>query len=187
MKLLTIIGWGAGALAAAVTGIWFGIYNIAANEKHWGATTQVLEIVRERSVYARSKGLSPPILLESPQRIAKGAINYAAMCAQCHLAPGMEATELNLGLYPSPPRFFDSEHLEHQPSATFWVIKNGIKLTGMPAWGDFHSDSQIWDLVAFIRKLPDMSKEEYARLAKVTERNPEDTNHALDENSQHEH
>lgn len=186
MKLFTIIGLGAGVLVAASSGIWFGIYNIAATEKHWGVTTQALELVRERSVYARSKGIEPP-LLESPQRIAKGAVNYAAMCAQCHLAPGMEATELNLGLYPTPPPFFESEHIQHQPSANFWVIKNGIKLTGMPAWGAFHSDSQIWDLVAFIRKLPGMSKEEYAKLANAAEHSHEDTGHTQSNTGLHPH
>ncbi|WP_457668832.1 c-type cytochrome [Thiolapillus sp.] len=150
-------------LAAAGIFIWSGVFNVAANEKHWGITTQVLETVRERSIHVRSKDIAVPSL-EEPGMLSRGARNYSAMCAQCHLAPGMKETELSLGLYPAPPAFYRTKHGIHDPAATFWTIRNGLKLTGMPAWGAFHTDQQIWELVAFLSKVEGMSEEEYRAL-----------------------
>lgn len=162
-KLKILIGLAVGGLLAALLFVWLGVFNVAATEKHWGITTQILETVRERSIAVRAQSIDvPPLGL--PEQVRRGAKNYAAMCAQCHLAPGMEPTELNLGLYPTPPRFFEAEHSPHDPAATFWTIKNGLKLTGMPAWGAFHSDQQIWQLVSFVDKLPALSKQDYLQL-----------------------
>ena len=145
--------------------IWFGVYNIAATEKHWPLTTELLEVVRERSVQVRSEDIAIPEDI-SPERLAKGAEDYAAMCAQCHLAPGYSPTEIHRGLYPQPPVFHNPKHQAHNKAANFWVIKNGIKLTGMPSWGSAHSDDEIWGLVAFIGQLPDMTADQYQQLTK---------------------
>lgn len=142
--------------------VWFGVYNVAATEKHWPLTTLLLEVVKERSIQVRSKAIVMPDTLP-PEYLAKGAEDYAAMCAQCHLAPGNSASELQRGLYPQPPVFHELEHKTHKPGENFWVIKHGIKLTGMPAWGSAHSDEEIWGLVAFIEQLPDMTADEYRK------------------------
>jgi len=86
------------------------------------------------------------------------------MCSMCHLAPGMEITELHMGLYPQPPVFYQAEDEHDDIKDTFWVIKNGIKLTGMPAWGASHSDKEIWALVAFINRLNTVSAADYQKL-----------------------
>jgi mono/diheme cytochrome c family protein len=147
-------------ILAAGLFVWAGAFNVSAREKHWGATTWVLEKIRERSIHARSGNIAVPRLDESGM-LSRGARNYSAMCAQCHLAPGMKATELSQGLYPAPPAFHESEHGLHDPAATFWTVKNGLKLTGMPAWGAFYTDRQIWELVAFLSASKGMSAEEY--------------------------
>lgn len=84
------------------------------------------------------------------------------MCSGCHLAPGLEPTEISKGLYPKPPNF-SVRHENHDMSAAqqFWVIEHGIKMTAMPAWGATHGDAVIWDMVAFIRRLPSLSAEEF--------------------------
>jgi len=76
------------------------------------------------------------------------------MCAQCHLAPGVDKSELYEGLYPQPPVF-------HKPEETFWIIKNGLKITEIPARGIYNSDEQISDTVAVLSKLKDMTPEQY--------------------------
>jgi len=141
--------------------IWSGVYNIAATDKHWVITNELIEILRERSIEVRAEDIVVPDNLEDPARIATGATNYEEMCSSCHLAPGVKSTELYEGLYPQPPVFYNSKHGAHDEKDNFWVIKNGLKLTGMPAWGGSHSDDEIWALVAFINQLDAMSTEDY--------------------------
>jgi len=156
--ILPIIGLLVGLLI-----IWFGIFNISAKDKHWDITTELLEIVKDRSIEVRSENIQIPDL-SSTKMIENGAKNFDAMCSQCHLAPGMEPTELNLGLYPQPPVFYNEAHEDHSAAETFWVITNGLKMTGMPAWGDFHTEEQIWEMVAFMSNINGMSESEYKAL-----------------------
>jgi mono/diheme cytochrome c family protein len=93
-----------------------------------------------------------------------GAAEYDDMCSGCHLAPGQEKTEISKGLYPSPPELSRGNDLN--PAEQFWVLKHGIKMTGMPAWGSTHEDNLLWDIVAFIQKLPALSPEQYQALVK---------------------
>jgi len=151
--------------------IWSGVYNIAATDKHWVITNELIEILRERSIEVRAEDIVVPDTLEDPARIAAGAVNYEEMCSSCHLAPGVNNTELYEGLYPQPPAFYKSTHEVHDVKDNFWVIKNGLKLTGMPAWGKSHSDDEIWALVAFIDQLDGMSTEEYQALSANAEGN----------------
>ncbi len=154
---------------STVTGfgiVWFGIFNIAATDKHWDITTNLLELVRDRSIVSNAADLQVPDLGDK-NRIAKGAPNYAAMCAQCHLAPGIKTSELFEGLYPQPPVLYKHGLDAHKPAETFWVIKNGLKMTGMPSWGIYNSDDQIWDMIAFIKALKDISPDEYQKMIKA--------------------
>jgi mono/diheme cytochrome c family protein len=76
----------------------------------------------------------------------------------------MEKTELAQGLYPQAPDL--AGKLEHTPAQQFWIVKHGIKMTAMPAWGRTHSDELIWDLVAFIRTLPSLAPAQYEAAVK---------------------
>jgi ketosteroid isomerase-like protein len=85
------------------------------------------------------------------------------MCTGCHLAPGMKETELRAGLHPKPPNL--AEQAGHRSAGeTFWIIKHGVKLSGMPAWGVTHDDRSIWGMVALVRKLNELSPGEYDEL-----------------------
>lgn len=149
-----------------------GLTNFAADEPHSSLIDGAIIFARERFIAARSKDLEVPEL-DDPARLADGAAHYVPMCAGCHLGPGTQDTEIRRGLYPQPPNLAQpSGHAgghDHSDRATgakrqFWIIKHGIKMTGMPAWGTTHSDDEIWGLVAFLQKLPQMSSEEYAKL-----------------------
>jgi mono/diheme cytochrome c family protein len=142
--------------------IWFGLFNMSAKDKHWDVTTELLELVRDRSIEVRAENIQVPDLSNS-EMISNGAKNFDAMCSQCHLAPGMEPTELNIGLYPQPPVFYNEKH-DDGAANTFWVIQNGLKMTGMPAWGDFHTEEQLWEMVAFMQILNGMSESQYKKL-----------------------
>jgi mono/diheme cytochrome c family protein len=94
--------------------------------------------------------------------IADGASDYDAMCTGCHLAPGMAENEMRPGLNPKPPQLATLPRGD--AAEQFWIIKHGIDMTGMPAWGKTHSDAEIWNMVAFLQKLPTLSPAQYRAL-----------------------
>jgi mono/diheme cytochrome c family protein len=142
--------------------IYLGIYNIAADEPHTAMVFSLLDQLRDRSIAAHARGIAPPADLASAQHVSVGAGLYAGMCAGCHLGPGVEKSEMSQGLYPQAPELADAQDLT--PGQQFWIIKHGVKLSAMPAWGKTHPDPLIWDMVAFVRKLPGMTPEQYKAL-----------------------
>lgn len=152
-----------GAIGLAIGGfVWSGIYNVAADDSHTRPVNAMLQTLRERSITARSRKLHPPPNLDDPALIRQGAGNYSAMCTGCHLGPGIQPTELSRGLYPPPPDF--SKIPAGDPAHDFWVIKHGIKATGMPAWGKSMKDDYIWGMAAFLQQLPKLDAEQYKAL-----------------------
>lgn len=139
-----------------------GLYNIAADAPHARPVAFLVEQLRDRSIARYSQDVTVPNL-DDPTMIAEGAEHYAAMCVGCHLAPGVTDSEIRPGLYPEPPNLV-AEGID-EPKEAFWVVKHGIKMSGMPAWGRTHDDAAIWNIVAFLRKMPSMSSEAYRALA----------------------
>ncbi len=151
-----------GGLVGAV--VFAGVYDIGADAPHTPPVHWFIENLRDRSIAVRARAVIAPADLADPKRIATGAGLYADMCSGCHLAPGMEKTEISQGLYPPAPEL--SRGLAHSPAEEFWMIKHGVKLTAMPAWGRTHSDELMWDMVAFVRKLPTLSPAQYQAIVK---------------------
>ena len=163
MKLLVALLLAALAvIVSALAFFYSGLFNIAADVPHSAFTYRMLEAVRDRSIAVRAAHIDVPSL-DAPQLIANGARDYAEMCAACHLAPDRQDSELRDGLYPTPPKL--TEHTDATPAEMFWVIKHGIKMSAMPAWGPTHSDERIWGMVAFVRRLPELTPEQYQTLA----------------------
>jgi len=146
--------------AAAV--IHAGLYDVAATTPHWPATAWLLETARTRSIKAQATGIAVPPGLTDPEKVIIGVEHYAAHCAVCHGAPGVPKGDIVRGLYPSPPDLAKVTPL-YTPAELFWILKHGVKMTGMPAWDD-HSDDELWATVGFLEKLPGMSEEDYAKL-----------------------
>lgn len=136
-----------------------GGYNVAATEPHGGLMDWFLVKVRDNSIRTRAAKLVAPNL-ERPDRVASGLAHFHEMCVGCHGAPGVEPSAAGKGLYPPPP---DLAHAARELSAPelFWVTKYGIKMTGMPAYGPTHDDESLWDIVAFLQVLPDLTPEQY--------------------------
>jgi mono/diheme cytochrome c family protein len=156
----------AGALLALIgviaVAIYAGFYNVAADVPHTQPVYWLFGTVRDRSIASRARDIVVPNDLSDPARISRGAGQYAEMCSACHLAPGMERTEVSRGLYPRAPELRRKTDLT--AAEEFWVVKHGVKMTGMPAWGITHSDELLWDVVALLRKLPELTKEQYDAL-----------------------
>lgn len=150
-------------LLAGLAFVWTGAFDVAADSAHSPLTAKALQFARERSIARRGRDLEPP-KLDDPALVASGAQHYAAMCTGCHLAPGMSNTELREGLIPQPPDL--TRPRQSDPRRTFWIIKHGLKMTGMPAWGATHDDASIWGLVAFVQQLPQLTPDAYAGLTR---------------------
>ncbi len=172
--VLGVLAVGTGAF------VYSGIYNIGADDHHTKPVFAVLQTLRERSIHARSEDLTVPDL-NDPQLILKGAGQYAAMCTQCHLKPGMKDSELRPGLYPQPPNLSQTRV---DPKEAFWIIKHGIKMSAMPAWGGSHDDPTIWSMVAFLQKLPGMTPAQYKD---IVAKAPRDEDMDMDEGGGHSH
>jgi mono/diheme cytochrome c family protein len=148
------------AIGTVAVALYAGLFDVAADVPHSKPVYAVLELIRERSIIARARDIRAPDDLADARRVASGAGLYKEMCSGCHLAPGMKPTAMSQGLYPKAPSLI-TKHDHTTAARQFWVIKHGIKMTAMPAWGVTHSDEMIWDMVAFIRRLPSLSAEDY--------------------------
>jgi mono/diheme cytochrome c family protein len=169
--MLGVVVTVAAALAVALS----GAINFAADEEHAPAVYRLIETARERSIQQRAADLAVSDL-DDPARLLAGAPDYHEMCTACHLRPGLAKTDLTLGLYPRPPALtlaewgyglkFVGNDSDQAAARQFWIIKHGVKGSGMAAYGQTHSDEQIWNLVAFIRRLPDLTESEYRVLSR---------------------
>lgn len=159
--LVTTLALGTLAVAGLAGFGYSGSYNIGADDAHTALVSSALETVRERSIRVHASGLQPPPDLDDRTRIVAGAGNYAAMCASCHLAPGVSSSELSVGLYPTPPNL---TRVSTKTEEAFWVIKHGIKASGMPAWGRSMDDDSVWNLAAFLKVLPTLDDAAYDQL-----------------------
>src|SRR5215471_3946832 len=142
-------------LLGAAPVIFAGLYDVAATTPHWSATSWLLETTRTRSVKAQAAGIVVPPGLTDPAKVIIGVEHYAAHCAVCHGAPGVPKGDIARGLNPSPPDLAKAARL-YTSAELFWIVKHGIKMTGMPAWNG-HSDAELWATVSFVKKLPGMS------------------------------
>lgn len=142
-----------------------GALDFAADTAHSDGVTKLIAWAREQSIARHAKGIVPPGDFPSAERVRRGAGNYEAMCVGCHLSPGVEESEMRRGMYPVPPNLTSADVVTNASGSDgrrFWIIKHGIKGSGMPAWAKGGMDDEaIWDLTAFIKVLPKLSASEY--------------------------
>ena len=124
--------------------------------------------------------------LTDPLLIRSGAGNYSAMCAGCHLHPGVADSEMHRGLYPQPPELAAMTR-RTPPEHAFWIIKHGIKASGMPAWGKSMDDRAIWGLVAFLQRLPTLSADDYHEAVEHSGGHAHGAAESAGHNDEHEH
>jgi len=154
------------AMFAGMTVIYTGLFDISTEWEDPPLVLWLLETTRENAVRVRAASIEVPPL-KGAKQIEEGFRSFRDMCALCHTPPGATPSPTALGLNPTAPDL--AEEAEERTSAElFWVIKNGIRMTGMPAWGWTHEDEELWDIVAFIKALPRMSEEEYRILDEKT-------------------
>lgn len=158
--IITIVITIAGLFILLLIFIYSGIYNVSQLSPHNGIVRWMINTTKNRSIATRTNHITPPALNDTSMEIA-GFKHYNENCVSCHGAPGEKMDEFTKGLTPKPPKLFEHEN-DMEPAEIFWIIKNGIKYTAMPAFGPTHSDKDIWNIAAFLKdKLPKMSPDEY--------------------------
>ena len=160
MRLLALIGALAILVALAAAVFFFGGYfNVAATDKDPAIVDWALIQVRKASIANHATG-TPPMSLDDAAIIRAGARAYAMRgCVHCHGGPGAEWSKFSEGLNPNPP---DLKYVAGNPPAQlFFVVKNGVKMTGMPAFGEAMDDKEAWSVVAFVRKIPTVSEADF--------------------------
>lgn len=147
------------AALAGLTVVYAGLFNVSALWKDPALVQWVLNETRENSVSSRAVSIEVPDLSDA-QQVEDGFRSFREMCAICHTPPEASDSPTAQGLNPEAPDL--AKKAEHMSEAElFWVIKNGIRMTGMPAWGPTHKDPELWSIVAFIKTLPEMSGADY--------------------------
>lgn len=158
---LAVLAVLAGAGGAAF--VWSGLYDISATDQHLPPTYWLIEQTMRRSVARRGNDIAVPPL-GAPKQLERGLALYRAHCVQCHGAPGVAPEPFSLGMTPLPAPLAQTGR-EWQAGEIFWVVKYGIKMTGMPAWEFRMSEDDIWSVVALVQRLPYFSPDDYGRTA----------------------
>ena len=166
-----IAGLLAAGVAAALAVSLSGLVSIAASSGHFAPVGWFLHWTMQNAVARQSLGISVPedIDLSDPALVQRAAGHFATGCAPCHGAPGIEQSPVVLSMTPHPPRL-EGQVGEWADRELFWILKHGIKYSGMPAWPTQERDDEVWAQVAFLRAYPEMSPQTYADLALGGER-----------------
>jgi mono/diheme cytochrome c family protein len=164
-------------LIIGAVGMW---YMVATGLSARAEPSQVEEFaarrVRTVAIARNARSLTNPVKA-SEEVIASGRAHFADHCAICHANDGSGQTEMGRGLYPRAPDMRASATQELSDGELFWIIENGIRFTGMPAWstGMKEGEEASWHLVHFIRRLPKLTPAEIEEMEALNPRPPADT------------
>ena len=146
---------------AAFTYVKSGVYDVGASSPHTKFTEWITHETMIHSVQSHADGIVEPAKASSAQ-VRRGFCEYETHCVACHGASAVAREHWVTGLEPAPPYLLDvTQHF--RPRELFWIAKNGIKMTAMPAWRNSMSDEQIWDVVAFLEAMPKMDSQQYVQ------------------------
>jgi mono/diheme cytochrome c family protein len=173
---------GVSAVLMVVAFIWIGSRGISARAQPGRIETAVARTMRRLAI-PRGDRHRQNAVARSPDVIADGLAHYADHCAACHANDGSGETEIGLGLYPKPPDMRLPATQSLTDGELFYIIENGVRLTGMPAWGTGTQEDQesTWHLVHFIRELPRLTTEKIEEMKQLNPRSPEEVRQQLDE------
>lgn len=148
-----------GLLIPPLVGLAFlasGAFDAAALQEE-DAFDRVAGWAAECSIQARAPTATAP---DAGDAVREGLEHYARMCLLCHGAPGVEALDfVASGLNPAPPGIESRDVQEHTDGELFWIVRHGIRASGMPAFGSTEDDEALWRLVAAVRAMPTLDDE----------------------------
>lgn len=147
--LKTTLIWAVVAMVGAVLVVGFGLYNVSARQGHLPGVPWVLHTAYRNAVWLRAPSEEEVPDLSSPAMIALGRGHYEAACAFCHAMPEQSRSQTVLSMLPAPPHVTEAVS-DWEPRHMFWIVKNGVKMSGMPAWTSAKRDDDVWSVVAFL-------------------------------------
>jgi mono/diheme cytochrome c family protein len=148
-------------LVAAGAGAWIasGTFNVAATKPPGRLEKRLADFALDRSVKRRApRGKNP--FAGSAEAAREGLVHYKEMCVTCHGAPGIDPSEIGEGLNPPAPDLTLPKVQALSDGELFWLLQNGIRMSGMPGFGPTHNDQEVWNIVTFLRRLPEITPEE---------------------------
>lgn len=155
----TMVALGMGAALVAALVVYGGLYNVAATEQHSQPIHTMLERAMRQSVKLRARTVEEPSLADERMQL-RGAACFRAKCEQCHGAPGVAQDDIGKSMQPIPGPLVDARR-HWRPRELYWVTRHGIRMSGMPAWEFRLSEPELWDVVAFMQRLPDLNAAQY--------------------------
>jgi mono/diheme cytochrome c family protein len=163
--LLTVAALGLAGAAAGALVVYGGLYNVAATVQHTQPVHSLLETAMHQSVKLRARNIEPP-RLDDERLVIRGAACFRDKCVQCHGAPGVAQGDIGKSMQPLPGPLVDARQ-HWKPRELYWITRHGIKMSGMPAWEHRMSDEDLWAVVAFLARLPDLTPQQYAEAARM--------------------
>lgn len=161
MRIIFILaGFAVAAVLGSVCFVYAGIYNPAATLQHTAPVYWLLKVAMRQSVKHHASEIRVPPLNDRPLLVRGGQL-YRAHCVQCHGAPGVAPDAFALGMTPLPANLALTTREWQDPAELYWVIRYGIKMSGMPAWEFRLVDADLWAVTGFVNTLPQLSPREY--------------------------
>jgi len=163
------------AVLAVLVFVWIGSRGVSARAEPGRIETIVARTMRRLAIPRSERERANPVTV-TPEVVAEGMAHWADHCAACHANDGSGETEIGLGLYPKPPDMRRAATQSLSDGEIFYIIENGVRLTGMPAWGNGSADSghDTWHLVHFIRELPRLTPERIEQMKALNPKSPEE-------------
>jgi hypothetical protein len=178
----------AGAIALAAAAAAGGVLFLRTQTNGFSVQAQPSAIERWMAYRARRMAL-PAAVTESanpvrvsPEVLAEARAHWADHCAVCHANDGSGDVPMGTHMYPPAPDMRKTATQSMSDGELFYIIQNGVRFTGMPAWGGSDHDAEdSWKLVHFIRHLPEVSLEERKQMEKLNPRSPEELKEEAEE------
>lgn len=169
MKFLLGVLFGILLVAAAVAAVVYtGAFNVSATSPPSRMERRLATFALNKAVARRAPDRKNPIAM-TPDNLRGGLAHYRENCLVCHGAPGVDPGEIGQGLNPGAPDLTLPRVQKRSDGELFWIASNGIRMTGMPAFSPTHAENEIWQIVAFVRHLPEITEEETGQLQLQTE------------------
>lgn len=175
---LTIVA--TGVAGAAAFGWTTSRRGFSARDNPSAIEALVAKSARKLSIPASERDAKNPFA-PTPEVLSEARAHFADHCATCHGNDGSGKTEIGQNLYPKPPDMRRSETQSLTDGQMYYIIHNGIRLTGMPAWGAPGRDDDSWKLVVFIRHLPRMNRDEIKEMEQLNPKSAMERSEESDE------
>lgn len=154
--------WAVGALVVAALVVGLGLYNVSARKGHLPGVYWLLQTTYVNSVKLRAPSEEVVPDLSDPDLIALGARHYELACSRCHGKGGTQRDATALSMVPEPPDMVEASD-RWAPRQLFWIIRNGVKMSGMPSWPSSQRDDDIWPVVAFVNSVESANQADVPR------------------------